>query len=266
MGERGMENNIDKIFQTTIAGLEDGLQVQHIATFSIVTCSLNDPVNHVLDAHPGYDRVPVKDEKGCIVAVLERTNGELSEIVKDCMKPLDDSVLVSAEEPLNKFIPSMADEPHYRLVLRGMKIDGIVTRSDLLKLPVRLLVFARVTHLEMLIARIIQANCMNYDDWLRHLSQKEQDDIKKGHGELERSRDDPPLLELTQLGQKIRILRKILSLDDNTCSRLEEVRHLRNSIAHAKDFAGNEERLCKFMKHLEFADGLIQQMYTHLSL
>jgi hypothetical protein len=72
-------------------------------------------------------------------------------------------VLVSAAKPLKGFIPLLTRTP-YRLVVRGSRIEGIVTRGDVHKLPVRLRVFALVTHLEMTMAEHIRRTSVG-DDW-----------------------------------------------------------------------------------------------------
>jgi hypothetical protein len=70
------------------------------------------------------------------------------------MRRPDDGLLVASDEPLKRFIPLLVESP-YRLVVRGTRIEGIVTNSDVHKLPVRLLAFALVTHLEMTMADVI---------------------------------------------------------------------------------------------------------------
>lgn len=72
------------------------------------------------------------------------------------MVPLDGSLLVTAEEPLTRFVPLLRRRP-YRLVLLGTEIAGIVTRSDIIKPPVRLLAFTLVSHLEVAMTELIRA-------------------------------------------------------------------------------------------------------------
>ena len=64
-------------------------------------------------------------------------------------------MLVSAEEPLPKFLPTLVSSP-YRLVVRGVEIRGIVTLSDVAKLPVRLMAFTLAIHVEVVLADVIR--------------------------------------------------------------------------------------------------------------
>jgi len=72
---------------------------------------------------------------------VERSNPKIR-------RPLDDSVLVAADNPLSQFIRTIHQQP-YRLVVDGTAIRGIVTWSDLLKLPVTVLAFSLVAQLEL---------------------------------------------------------------------------------------------------------------------
>ena len=62
------------------------------------------------------------------------------------MRRLDDGLLVASDKPMKRFVPLLVESPH-RLVVRDTRIEGIVTSSDVHKLPLRLLAFALVTHL-----------------------------------------------------------------------------------------------------------------------
>ena len=91
---------------------------------------------------PTFDQIPVRDEREHVLGVLERSGDIIQASARERMRRIDDAILVSADMPLDLFVPKMEKPPFYRLVLDGVQIKGVVTRSDLLKLPVRLLVFA----------------------------------------------------------------------------------------------------------------------------
>jgi hypothetical protein len=156
----------DSIFQTTMKGLEVGLQVQHIATWDdeLRTCSIDDERDvATLFADPefkDFDQVPVRKDSSIIGVVTRECEGS----IKKCLQPLTEAMLIAAQEPLTQFISLMANRPPYRLVIRSGRITGIVTRSDLLKLPVRLFAFTLVTHLELLMTDIIRAKYLDYQD------------------------------------------------------------------------------------------------------
>src|SRR5205807_6667849 len=105
------------------------------------------------DSNPDFDQFPVK-QGDATVGILLREGDHTMKIVRDAMQPLCEGLIVSADMPIADLIPQLR-ESHYRLVLRGGRIDGLVTQSDLLKLPVRLVVFALITHLEQVMADLI---------------------------------------------------------------------------------------------------------------
>lgn len=165
-----MADTIHGDFKFTMSGLERGLQVAHITTSSLQGCEIDDTIGDVLNNSQllPFDLLPVR-QNGQIVGAIRRREVECpsSGIVRDCIHHLDESVLMSAEMPLLEYIA--IDGPLDRLVVQGVKICGIVTRSDLLKLPVRLLAFSLVTHIEMLMSNLIKSTGAKVSTWLAAL-------------------------------------------------------------------------------------------------
>src|SRR5579859_294574 len=100
--------NHNDIFGVTMAGLEAGFKVLHITTLELSTCAIDADANEVLNGplQKDFDYIPVKSSNARIVGVLERESGGAPGSVQDHMRPLDDSILVSADEPLTKFLPT----------------------------------------------------------------------------------------------------------------------------------------------------------------
>ena len=120
------------IFERTIRGLEIGLKVGDVATFELGACSVDDDVREA-QSRRTLSAISIRAPRA-VVGVLER--GESQEgRVADVRRPLDDSLLVAFDEPIKGFLPNLLETP-YRLVVRGSQIDGIVTWSDVHKLPV----------------------------------------------------------------------------------------------------------------------------------
>ena len=122
-------------FEKTMQDLESGLQVEHIATFDLTTCIPDDNPHEVLSRFPDFDHLPVR-ENGVIVGILSRheSGGFIqAATVRECLQPLSEQYLVSAEQPLLPFLDVLIAKPYFRLVLSGTRITGIVTRSDTLK-------------------------------------------------------------------------------------------------------------------------------------
>ncbi len=247
--------------QTTMRGIETGLRVEHIATFALEACSPDDEAGSVLD-HPSssaFDQFPVRDDDR-IVGVLERPALRDARTVRDRMRPLADGMLVSAGDSLGTLLPLMA-AMRYQIVVQHAKVAGLVTRSDLLKLPVRLYAFTMVTHLELLMTDLIDEDFAGTDGWMACLGPSRQAKVIEKLGRIGAARLDPPPLEFTEFCDKRDILRKHRGLKDGFEKDLKEVEELRNSIAHAADYAGTVDDLKTFIARL----ALVEKWTTRLT-
>ncbi|HYT45743.1 MAG TPA: hypothetical protein VEP90_25685, partial [Methylomirabilota bacterium] len=103
-------NNTD--FEMTMQGLETGLQVQHIATLGqkLRTCQIDDKRDiTTLFADPqfdGFDYIPVRNGDSTIGVISRESKGNIEN--NNNLQRLDESNLISAQEPLTRFIPLMA--------------------------------------------------------------------------------------------------------------------------------------------------------------
>ncbi len=264
-----MSNISSNIFQQTMLGLEAGLQVQHIATFDLQTCdSDEEEVASVFARFDQFDQIPVQ-RHGSVVGVIESEACSRGGQVKDCMRLLNDLLLVSAYEPLMRLISHMdKTNMRYLLVLGGKEeqgIKGIVTRSDLLKLPVRLLAFSLITHLEMLMSGIILKEFPKDEQvWLSHLSPSRRENIRDKWEKAKQDRIDPPMLEFTDFCDKRDTLRKMLKLNSRFVHDLKRIEGVRNTVAHAGNYAENDEQLKQFIRYLLTAQYWIKELTPYL--
>jgi CBS domain-containing protein len=252
-----------EIFDLTMKGLEAGLKVGDIATYGFHSCGVDDDAAEVMTRADllQFDCIPVRNGER-VVGVLER-NGELaSGPAREAMRRLDDGLLVSSNEPLKGFIPLLAESPH-RLVVRGTRIEGIVTRSDVHKLPVRLLAFALVTHLEMTMAEVIISRSSD-DDWRRLMSEGRQRKVMEKFEQLRTENFDPPLIEMTEFADKRCVLAKMGVLDFPGKSKavkvFERIEELRNKVAHAATYAESVEQLADFIQVLQLTEAWIWRL------
>jgi len=240
----------EDILQSTMGGLDAGLHVLHIATLDPQCCALSRTVEAVRtdERFRSFDHVPVVNEAGRVVGVFapgDAAHGAVGE----AMRPLDDTMLVSADEPLARFLPTLADGP-YRLVVRGTRIGGIVTRSDVLKLPVRLLAFTLVTHLEMVMARLIQHKYPHDGEWLVKLSKGRREKIEDKFAKLRQSKLDVSWLESADFCDKRDLVAKLYMVGKLFVDDLKDIEELRNTVAHAGNYGGNQEALLDFLRVL----------------
>lgn len=250
--------NVHQTFDLTMSGFERAFQARHIATFGLITCNPDDVAANVLHQHPAFDQIPVADQ-GRVVGVLEQRGEAVSGLVCEHLRPLDESLLVAADEPLSKTMPLLREACSYRLVLEGTRINGVVTRSDLLKLPVRLYAFSLVTHLELIMAEIIQQHRPE-NSWLALLSESRRSNVEDKRLKLASRRADPDLLELTDFCDKRDIVRKILHPGDGFDTQLKGVEEVRNAVAHAGSYATSNSELQEFLDRLEYARTWINRL------
>ncbi len=243
------------IFDATMGGLEGGLHVAHIATFDLKTCEATDEADLVLrnPSLEGFDQIPVR-RKGQVVGVLHRFPMPLRGQAEERMVALGDSFLVSADAPLMSYIRIAASAP-YRLVVDGTGITGIVTRSDMLKLPVRVLAFALVTHLEMMMVQVIRSRCGSDDEtWLQRLSEGRRKKTLEKLEVFKKKKMNPPLLELTEFCDKRDVVAERVAPGRDFLHELEGIEELRNSVAHAATYANNDDEVRVFVERMLSAE------------
>jgi len=230
----------------SLAGLNEGLRVRHIAAFPLLTCSAADDLREVLSRRDldGIDQIPITDG-GRIVALWEHTR-------EWRRRPLDDSVLVSADAPLWHFIHTVHEQP-YRLVVEQTGITGIVTWSDLLKVPVLVLAFSLMVELELAMNRRILEQYTD-DTWVELLDRDERQKIRGRRRKLERENLTLPMIELADLWHKAKLLRGTLGADRDFEAELGKVVKLRNDVDHVKDIVRSDADLKGFVEHLETAE------------
>lgn len=230
-------------FDPTLSRVAEAFHVNDIATYDLITCNLFDDPRSVLSAHPEIDQVPMLSD-GRVVSVLER--GLPGSDIDYSIHDFQEGILVTADATLSNFLPLLADQPHYRLVLKDARIQGIVTKSDILKLPVRTFCFALVTQLELTMIRKITGR---YPDngWLGCLTEGRQNHLYERIELYQRNRMDPATIELTDFCDKRTILKKTYhpkGFEDD----LKAIESLRDNLAHATTFIKSEQELGDLIK------------------
>ena len=164
-----------------------------------------------------FDQLPVA-EGNRIVGIVERSNPKVR-------RPLDDSVLVAADNPLSNFIRTISQQP-YRLVVDGTAITGIVTWSDLLKLPVTVLAFSLVAQLELAMNFRIEEKYGEEAGWISSIKKKER---KSGRlCKLQKENLALSVLELADFAHKAKVLREQLSANRDFERDLKSLKSLRD--------------------------------------
>jgi len=237
-GEVAYTQTTDDPLALVLESLEKGLHVNLIAGRPLITCGPDDGAAEVFqrpDCAP-FDQVPVRDGER-IVGVLEKNQAATSTgRVADAMLRLEDRMLLEASTGILEYL-HLAVGGAYHLVVSGNRVDGIVTRSDLLKLPVRVVLFTVLTHLETTMASTIKASFQE-DEWLQYLTEQRQEKLKGEFKQAKQLNTYADLLSFTQWADKREIISKgILAKQTNKKSdfdkELEELELLRNAVMHS---------------------------------
>jgi hypothetical protein len=167
------EINTDEVFQT----LHSGLTVELISTprAELKTCAADDAIADVIKGNiAAYDFLPVTAQSAAgaesIVGLFNATKhssqaATLDGCVKEHFDPLSETLLIGADARILDFIKD-ADRKPCRLVVSDSGIVGLVTLSDLQKLPVRAVLFAIITGFEITMMGLIRQSFKSDRDWV----------------------------------------------------------------------------------------------------
>lgn len=251
-----MRSALNRSQEQTFASLERGLTVSLIATEreDLATCAAEMNANEALSSpeYEDFDFVPVING-GEIVGLLNcerlRRPGEFrrddpdSLEVSHVMEPLSEINLMSADAGILTFIGN-AGKTSCRLLVSGSRVSGIVTLSDLQKLPVRPVLFLLITHLELLMAEYLRECCPERDAWLAALSPGRQTMVEKTWKSQRDQGLEIDKLTATQFCDKRDALIKLGDWDGSkghAQGEFEQIESLRNRLAHAGDYAATRK-------------------------
>ena len=206
---------------------------------------------------PDFDQFPVRRGDNTI-GILCREGDHGDSLVSEVMQPLSDGLIVSADMALGELIPHLR-ESHYQLVVRGGRIDGLVTQSDLLKLPVRMFLFGNISHLEVCLRALVR-QVAPWPTWIELLSAPRRRRLSSQYSMLQSSNMEPDSLELTNFGDVVRVLSQIPELGSEFSEQAESIRQLRNDIAHAKTFISSEADVREFVQRFIRTRDLIDRV------
>lgn len=149
--------------------------------------------------------------------------------------------LISDSTPLIEVLFALRTSSH-RFVLNGLCISSIVTRADLQKPPIRVLVFGLITLLEMNLSHLI-SELYPDDGWQQHLSNARLEAARILMKQRKERNEELELFDCLQFCDKRDLLKKhkkartILgfSTEENAVHRLKLIERLRDRVTHAQD-------------------------------
>jgi CBS domain-containing protein len=222
--------------------LDSSITAKHIGTFPVDTCQASKDTQSAksLMEERGFDVLPLEDEEGTITGYVERSSLGTGRCA-DYKRSFFPSEVVADSTPLEALFKILRDSPRV-FVLENNSITGIITRADLQKAPVRILLFGLVTILEIRILHLIRHYYPN-DSWQGFLTPGRLDAAKKVYSQRVVRNEEIDLADCLQLCDKRTLvlkddrIRESLSLGSkNKAERfLEDVEQLRNRLAHGQD-------------------------------
>jgi hypothetical protein len=183
------------------------------------------------DALHDFDQIPLTAADGAqVISVYVRDSG---------VAPLHAGMFMAADAPLLAFVES-ADRQRFRLLVDGGELVGLVTLSDLQRLPVYSLLFSLIIAVESLLVEWIRIRCREApDSWLEHLSRVERDQIDRYY-ERSLSRNIAiDRLSCAAFGQEVKaaIGLGLMGEDDERHRAVLGLAELRNDVCHGKEYA-----------------------------
>lgn len=233
---------------------QDGLPVRLIATPRTFfrTCRTDEDLASVVARNvESFDYFPVvdasEDARGAIIGLIDLTpflHGERPQgLVKDRMRRLSEDSLIGADASILAFVMG-ADRHGCRLVVSGSEISGLVSLSDLQRLPVRAALFAMITHTEITMASAIRREFDGSDAWIERLAPGRQSKIKEEKAKSAAEDTFVDSLLFTQFADKTTIIRKSPLFKERKTAFEAEMGHaqrLRDQLAHANDYASTRK-------------------------
>jgi len=229
--------------------MASGFPVRLIGTFKgLVTCDIDEPVAAVI-ARPdaqAFDQLPVVDG-GRIVGLLRcrafTAETPTKDTVRDVFDRIDETILIAADAGILGFLLGAKKSP-CRLILDGVRITGLVSKSDLQKLPVRSLLFHIVTHLELAMAAWIRRHFPDDATWLGVLTESRREAVEQRYRELAEARLAIDRLTATMFADKRAVILRtaVLPMSHNRAKQeFETIEALRDAVAHIGDYALSQE-------------------------
>lgn len=229
-----------------LSHLERSTPVRLMATIGIfISADVAEPVAAAIsraDEHR-FDYLPVREGvDGPVVGLLARQDisPDRAVRVREVMQPLSSANLIAIDAPLLQFVLT-ADTAPCRLVLDDTEIRGLVTLSDIQRLPVRTALFGLFIHLELLLTEMLRRTIGSDHSPFEFLSDGRAESARNRWETFRASSLDHDPYSALLFGDKKTIAKKLKLCGrsgvqiDADLNSIET--NLRNPIAHGADYA-----------------------------
>ncbi|WP_319518995.1 hypothetical protein [uncultured Martelella sp.] len=250
--------------------LHDGLRVALIATpkTAFWACSQNENLRDVAERNTEkFDFAPVIGDDERILGVVELApyfdTAAPEQPVRQSTIALGEEHLIGADSSILDFIRD-ADERRFRFVVSQSGVNGIVSLSDLQKLPVRATLFSLVTALEIRMQEAIRKRLPNTKDWQALITRNRRNKIKATIDLAQSAEGIVDELLFTQFCDKREIIQQSLlqqhSKRENFISDVKRIEKLRNALAHANTYAETTDQaveVCRTVRSIDAVQELL---------
>ena len=229
---------LDPPASDVVAAVRSGIPVKSIATPRAELVSrekclwpgcVDEPELEPFD----YVPVTVGDE---IVGLGDRLSGGL--------RDLSEAMLLSSDSGLLSYV-EIADRQQFAFLVEHNRIAGLVTLSDIQKLPVYCVVFALLMSVEMLLMEWIRRECrMEPDRWLSQLDDESRRRIEKHWKRAQQRNVALDRLSCASFADELNAARRLrlFSAKPDAIDTLERLKDLRNLICHGMEIALTPDR------------------------
>lgn len=219
-----------------------------VARDDFTTCKVEETAAGIKRRNTsGFSFFPVVDENDHVIGLYNAERWFDAEApdtpVGDDFARLSEDIVIGADASVFEFM-MQADRNPTNLVVSGNRIAGLVSLSDLQRLPVRASLFTLITSLEMAMALAIETRWPNPADWMKFLSEGRRQHLL---GLVRQAKERDVFVSeiaFTQFCDKADIIRKG-ELLNQTSNALKQTFHrigkLRDNVAHANQYAATPD-------------------------
>lgn len=188
-----------------------------------------------------FDVAGVKENKESrVVGFIYKSDLKESNRVSEVVSNLTPNLLIGSATPLAEIF-EILETKDFIFVLVGQQVQGIITRADLNKPPVRIYLFGLISLFEMHLTFWIHEE-FKTEDWKKSLNKNRLKKAKRIQKLRKERNEEVGLLHCLQLCDKRDLvmecdaITKTLRFDDMDTARnnLEGIEQLRNSLAHSQ--------------------------------
>jgi hypothetical protein len=233
---------------TALQQVQDSLKVGLIMTprEALVSCTRADTAAQIKARNPDrFSFLPIIEGSKGIVGLYDAerwfdVDAPDKSIGHDVI-PISEDIMIGADASILDFV-RYGDQNPTKLVLKGKMVGGLVSLSDIQKLPARAALFTMITSLEMTLTIVIERHCPEPDYWKGLLSKGRRAKVLE---EIEKARVKNGLvseLSFSQFIDKADIIRRLRILDGSLKSLKAEfqcIKRLRDKVAHGNSYADN---------------------------